>query len=311
MRAFYFPSVPDSALLEKLLPGGAPAEAPVTGRNFVDWALESACRFGVDSAVLVDKRISPALERRFAMDRDGLCAVSTMRLAKGLPQSLAEVSASPWFRGIAADGGSAIVVWGDALPLYKPEETGYRPVPQSALRDTPTGIYHWVEGRWLEPEAGAFAMRDAASWLDLSMRLLAGEGGFTLPGYSAENGAYLCRNVVLEHGTEAKPPVLMLDNAWCARDVKLENGVILGRNSFVGRGSRLSRTMVCDDTYIGKWLDLEGKIVLGDRIVDAATGACVDVEESAIARHGSIALPKWLKAAGRLVAGHSFGRGPF
>ena len=308
MRAFYFPCVPDSGWLEGVLPGVGPAEAPVAGRKFIDWTLEAAGRFGVDSAVLVDKRISPELEHRFAIDRDGLCAVSTMRLAKGLPRSLSEVIASPWFRGIAEADSSVTVLWGNALPFYDVAAAKYEPVPEPLLGETPAGIYHWCGGKWLRPAAGAAAMRDAASWLDISMRLLEGEGSYTLPGYSAEKGVYICRNVVMELGTEVHKPVMLLDDAWCSRNVRLERAVV-GAGAFVGEGAKLVRTMVCDGTFVGEGLDLEGKIVAGGRVIYAATGTWVDIEESGMVR-GVSRAPRWVRAIGRFLAGSSFRRRP-
>ena len=310
MKAFSFPCIREARWIADALPGVSPAALPVAGRLFVDYALEAAERFGVEESVLVDKAGDPALNGRLGLERDGLCAVSSMRLANWEPESLERLMDSVWFRGVATSGEPCIVLWGQALPFYKPGETGYEPVPEQALRDTPTGVYHLVGGRWQRPVAGTAAIRDTASWLDVSMHLLAGAGGYTLPGYSAENGVHLCRNVVMEHGTTAKSPVLMLDNSWCGRDVVLEGGVILGRNASVGRGARLRRTVVCDDTYVGEWLELDGKIVAGGRIIDAASGVWVDVEERGIARkvpRGGV--PKWLNAAFRLLAGRSFSHG--
>ena len=133
-----------------------------------------------------------------------------------------------------------------------------------------------------------------------NLDLLAGTGfggrRFTRPGYSAEEGVHLGRNVVTERGFEAKPPVLLQDDAWCARNVRLDGSCVVGRGSFVGEGARLERAVVCDGTYVGPGLELVDKIVAGHRVVDAATGVWVDIGERGVARAlgRSSSLPRWL-----------------
>ena len=79
---------------------------------------------------------------------------------------------------------------------------------------------------------------------------------FTLPGYSAEGGVYLGSNVVMEHGMEVKKPVLLQDNVWCSRNVRLNGLCIIGKGAFIDEGTHLQRTVVCDNTYIGEGLEL-------------------------------------------------------
>lgn len=311
MKAFYFPSAPQTNWLNMALPGMNHAELPVAGRLFIDYALEAAGRFGVESAVMVDKTVDEKLERKFAVDRDGLCSVSTLRLATGLPRNLAELQAASFFHGAAASPEPVIVMWGHALPFYHPGETAYEPVPEDALRVTPNGIYHISGGRWFRPAVGNAAIRNPISWLDVSIRILGGEGGYTLPGYSAENGVHICRNVVMERGTEAKPPVLLCDDSWCARGVRLDGLCVVGRGSFVGARTKLVRTMVCDDTFVGSDMELEDKIVIGHRVFDGKTGAWTDVGERGVVgalRGVRLQVPRPVSWIVSFLRGRSFGR---
>ena len=118
---------------------------------------------------------------------------------------------------------------------------------------------------------------------------------------------HLGRNVVLEHGTEVKPPVLLQDNTWFARNVRLDGDVIVNSGSYVSEGARLYRTIVGRDTFIGAGLDLDGKIVAGRRVIDPETGTWVDLEEPGIARHIPTGLG-WMRKLWRFMRGRSFGR---
>ena len=303
-RAVFIPFVPDSAWTERVLPGLSPAEIPVAGRQFVDYAMEAAKRFSISKAEVVDWRFSSALQKRFAGPRDGVVELAARRGEGTPPRGLADLGALPGFRERPDE--DLIVLWGVCLPFYDPSAARYQPASEEIVRSTPPGIYHRAGGRWLVPEGETLAVTDTASWLALSMDLLAGRGAYTLPGYSAEKGVSICRNVVMEHGISVKPPVLFCDNSWCGRNVRLEN-VVVGENAYVGERARLTRTVVCDGTMVGDGLELDGKIVIGNRVVDAGTGTWADVEEPGVV--GGVArAPAWLRAVGRFLAGASRGR---
>ena len=148
---------------------------------------------------------------------------------------------------------------------------------------------------------------DVRSWHALNFAVLRFPGAFTLPGYRSERGVHLGRNVVMERGAEAKRPVLLCDNTWLARNVRLEGSVIVGSGSFIGEGATLARTIVCDDTYVGMGLDIRDKIVAGGRVIDPKTGAWADIEEPGLARRIAF-VPGWLRRAWHFIRGRSHGR---
>ena len=72
------------------------------------------------------------------------------------------------------------------------------------------------------------------------------------------------------------------------------------------RGTRLERTVVADRTYVGTDLELVDKIVVGHRVIDAATGAWVDIGERGIARAlGGWTWPRWALAAADFLRGRA------
>jgi hypothetical protein len=200
-----------------------------------------------------------------------------------------------------------VVVWGAAISTHLPDEVSLEPVSEAECEETPAGLYRREGGRWMRVLPHGLVARSIRAWHALNFIVLRESDKFTIPGYSSEKGVHLGRNVILEHGTDVKPPVLMLDNTWCARNVRLDGDVIVNTGSFVGEGARLRRTVVCGDTFVGEELDLDGKIVAGRRIIDAETGAWVDVEDPGLARRIPTGLG-WLRSLWHFVRGHSFGR---
>jgi len=169
------------------------------------------------------------------------------------------------------------------------------------------GLYRREGDGWVRLLPRMLAVRDIESWHRANFVVLHDPGFFTLPGYSAEKGVYLGKSVVLEHGTEVKAPVLLSDNTWFARNVRLDGDVIVGKGSFVSEGARLTRTVVGSDTFIGPGLELEDKLVSGRRVIDVKTGTWTDLEEPCLARRIGEGFG-WLRSAWHFLRGRSYGR---
>ena len=268
------PSVRGPDWLAEVLPGLGPAELPLAGRRWIDYAVEWAEQAGYGMVEVLDWRFSEAVAADFADLTAHPIPVFYQRGEGELPGAVADLArqSSPLAPGAAAGDAEVDVVWG--------------------------------------LELAGFRIDSVAAWHRASLDLLAGTGfggrRFTLPGYSAEAGVHLGRNVVTEPGFEAKKPVLVQDDAWCARNVRLDGSCIVGRGSFVGEGTRLERTVVADRTYVGTDLELVDKIVVGHRVIDAATGAWVDIGERGIARAlGGWTWPRWALAAADFLRGRA------
>lgn len=157
------------------------------------------------------------------------------------------------------------------------------PLADAEVADTPPGVYRRAGGKWMRLDVPCRVVDGIAAWHALNFAVLRRPDYFTLPGYSAEKDVHLGRNVVLERGTRVTAPALLQDNVWCARNVQLDGNVVIGANSFIAEGATLARTIVCDNTFVGLGLELDGKIVAGNRIIDAQTGVWTDVEDSGVA----------------------------
>ena len=307
-NALFVPTVRDTDWVGELLPGVSPAALPLAGRRFIDYEIQCAHRFDVVLAEVLDWAFSDALLRDYSdLTRTG-CAVLYCRGEGPRPRGLDDIVgiSSPLTQNIE-DG--LTVVWGLCLPCHAPGAASLEPLPAEECAETPPGLYRRDGGRWMRVVPNGYVVRDARSWLAANLGILNEPALFTLPGYSAEKDVYLGSNVILEHGTEAKSPVLLQDNAWCARNVRLDGNVIVGSRAFVSEGARLERTVVADDTFVGAGLDLYGKIVVGRRVIDAETGAYIDIEEPGVVRSiGGSSAGKWLSAAWRFLQGRSKGR---
>ena len=302
----FVPATRETAWVGDMLPGTSPAELPVAGKRIIDYAIEHAQRFGVMFTEVLDWHFSERLADDFAdMTRTGF-PVFYLKGEGELPRGLNDIDgySSP-LTGNITDG--LVVVWGLAISMHTVEDVSLEPVSEQECAETPAGLYRREGGRWMRIVPHGLVVRSVKAWHELNFIILRHPDAFTIPGYSSERGVHIGRNVVLEHGTEVKPPVLLQDNTWFARNVRLEGEVVVDSGSYVSEGARLRKTVVCSDTFIGKGLDLCGKIVVGRRVIDAETGTWVDLEEPGLARRIPTGLG-WLRALWRFLRGRSYGR---
>ena len=302
----FVPSTREMEWVQDVLPGTSPAELPVAGRRIVDYALECAQKFGVMFTEILDWHFSQALADDFAdMTRTGF-PVFYLKGEGSVPRGLKDVEgySSPLTSNVM-DG--LVVVWGLAISTHSPGEVTLEPVSDVELADTPAGVYRREGGRWMRIVPHGLVVRSVKAWHSLNFVVLRHPEQFTVPGYSSEREVHIGRNVVMEYGTKVKPPVLLNDNTWLARNVTLDGEVIVDCGSYVSEGARLNRTIVLRDTFIGEGLDLDGKIVAGRRVIDAETGTWVDLEEPGLARRIPHGLG-WVRSIWHFLRGRSFGR---
>ena len=306
VNVVFIPATRETEWVDELLPGTSPAELPVAGRRVIDYAIERAQKFGAMFTEILDWRFSQRLADDFAdMTRTG-APIFYLRGEGELPKGLAGIEgySSPLTANIADD---LVVVWGIALSMHAEEEMSMEPVSEAECVETPAGIYRRSGGRWMRLVPHGLVVRNVKAWHELNFVVLSHPEEFTVPGYSSERDVHIGRSVVIEHGTEVKPPVLLQDNTWFARNVQLEGEVIVDSGSYISEGARLRRTVVCRDTFIGAGLDLDGKIVSGRRVIDAETGTWVDLEEPGLVRRIPHGLG-WVRAVWHFLRGRSFGR---
>lgn len=300
----FVPSVSRTEWVSKLVPNWGAANLKVAGRKFLDYALQYAHRLDAEMMEILDWQYSQEMANRYFDMGHEEKPLFYCKATGPLPRGLKELEGVPSPMTKHLNDG-LVVVWGLCLAAHVAKDMKFTPIKPEEVEDTPQGVYRLMGGRWMRVRPSGVTMRNVKAWHMTNMAVLHNAGFFTLPGYSAEHNVYIGRDVVMKHGTVAKPPVLLCDNSWCERNVTLDGSVIVGRGSVIGEGTRLRRTVVGVDTYIGRGLDLENKIVIGKRIIDVETGVWMDMDdEPGIARHISLGFG-WLGALWRFFLGRA------
>lgn len=244
----FVPSVAETEWIREILPDISPAELPVAGRRYIDYAIEHAQKCGFDMVEILDWHFSEKLDAEFSDLTRHTIPVFYQKGEGEMPKTKEDLrrQSSPLTLNMDDD---ITVIWGLCL--------------------------------------AGFDIRSVADWHKLNMDILTeagtGKSRFTLPGYSAEDGVFLGQNVIMEYGFEAGKNIMIQDNARCARNVRLDGLCIIGKGAFIDEGACLKRTVIGDDTYIGTGLEVVDKIIIGRRIIDAESGVWTDADEPGVA----------------------------
>ncbi len=117
-------------------------------------------------------------------------------------------------------------------------------------------------------------------YYELNMRLVRGEVvRYLSPGYYAADGSYVGYNVVLPPAAKAQPPLMVGNDCRLAPLSSVGPDVVMGSRVVVDSQSTLTRCVVLDGTYVGRGLEIDGKIVAGRRLVDPESGAAIDIAD--------------------------------
>lgn len=135
-------------------------------------------------------------------------------------------------------------------------------------------------GVWAMPGCEARALTSLSDYFALNMELVDGAvERYLAPGYFAKDGAYLGYNVQVPPSAELHAPLIVGNDCRFAPLCNIGPRVSIGDHVMVDTGSQLRNCMVLSGTYIGRRLEVEGRIVDGARLIDPADGTVVDVAD--------------------------------
>lgn len=90
-------------------------------------------------------------------------------------------------------------------------------------------------------------------------------------GYSKKDGVIVGKNVQLDENVILIPPLILLDDVKLSNNCIIGPNVIVSENVYIESNTKIKDTLVYENTYIGANLDLENKIITGNRIIDKST----------------------------------------
>ncbi len=150
----------------------------------------------------------------------------------------------------------------------------------AAVRALMTGKQTATVGDWAELGLDVVALADVQAYYELNMRLVRGEiSRYVPPGFGGRDGAYIGSNVIIPPSVELRPPLII------GNDCRIHPMAVIGPNTVIGNGvivdrqTELSGSVVMDDTYLGRNLEIKDRVVSGARLIAPADGTVMDLAD--------------------------------
>ena len=302
MKACIYIGTPSLGWCRKYFPAISPGELPVAGKEWCAYFLDLCSQLkAVDKVYIADCQPS---ERLAALaQRSGYWSTTLLYLpTKSCPSPTRLLQEQPRIPCDPAEG--LLLFWGPALPkLETPDELFRNLQPaDSSANDLPDGVYLWKDGNFFRCDCPLHPMASIQEYFQLNFGFLQQPGIYTLPGYSTRQAQGVGRNVTILPNCTFKPPLIIQDDCYLGRSLTLADGVILGKNTSVDDYTTLRHSIVLNNTYLGRRMHFENKIVFGNRVIDACTGAFVDLQEEFLAMDSRRKLLDRFRLVGWLLA---------
>ncbi|HWE53375.1 MAG TPA: NDP-sugar synthase [Bryobacteraceae bacterium] len=163
--------------------------------------------------------------------------------------------------------GWALVRPADLLRIPKgTEEPG---ILAFFLRSLPDLVYHSC--------ACPLTARTYDELLESNRRVLAGEfPGLLLGGKEVKPGIWMARNVKVHPSANVAAPAFLGENCRIGAMAQVGPGTSIGRDCLIERETRVTDSVVCEGSYVGRQLALRGVVVDRSRLFNTACDAEID-----------------------------------
>ena len=265
MRAIINPYSCGHPWRDKFLPYWSLCSIPLAGKHFCEYGLDFLFGLDVESVIVEDWANNSRTLR------------TTICNGRYIPMNVQYVSTS----GYGSMGtllqrntdfishGDVLIFWGMVLPMRLSQAELLDKLTQVNSEDRlEDGIYLQRGGKLFRCETDLRRITDIRSYFEQNFMMLNSPDGYVLPGYTAENGIYTGMNVAIRPDVEIKPPVVLCDNINIEGECSISDGAIIGSDVWIDQGTALAHSIVLDNTYVGKEILLDNKIISSGRIID-------------------------------------------
>ena len=137
-------------------------------------------------------------------------------------------------------------------------------------------------GRGLEQiHMHPYAIDGIPAYFDLNMKMVAGESSrYLTSGFSEADCSSVGYNVLTPPSAHLRPPLIIGNDCSFGAMTTIGPKVVVADHVIVDSNTRLSNCLILQDTYIGQNLEIENKIVSGNRLVSAKDGTTIEIDDS-------------------------------
>lgn len=117
-------------------------------------------------------------------------------------------------------------------------------------------------------------------YYELNMALVRGEiQRYVRPGYAYRDGAGIGYNVIAPATATLTPLLLIGNDCRIGPLTSIGPDAVIGSHVIVDRQTEIAAAVILDGTFIGRGMEIRGKIVSGNMVVDPGSGAAVAIPD--------------------------------
>lgn len=105
---------------------------------------------------------------------------------------------------------------------------------------------------------------------------------YNLPGFSEGKHSLVGCDVRIPRSARVKSPVILGNGIQFEHGVHAGPNIIVGNNCIIDNGATILNSIVLGNTYIGRNVEISGKICCGNHLIDPNTGTCIDVANESV-----------------------------
>lgn len=194
-------------------------------------------------------------------------------------------------------GCDLLVISGLFLPEYDKHSPRELTVAPDEVKGCSCGAAAWylighdrlndLPGDWdgfhdEAPVSGA-SVPDIRDYYRHNMRLAGSDiEKYNLPGFSEGKNSFVGQDVLIPGSARVRPPVILGNGIQFGRGVHAGPNIIVGDNCMIDNGTVIRNSIVLGNTYIGRNLEIDGKICVGKRLIDPESGFSIDVSNESV-----------------------------
>lgn len=139
-----------------------------------------------------------------------------------------------------------------------------------------------VAGRGLEQvQVQPWILDSITSYFDVNMKLVDKEfARYTTAGFTSGDSSSVGYNVRTPPSSHLQAPLLIGDDCRFGPMTTIGPGAVVANHVIVDSSTELINCLILADTYIGRNLDIHGKIIAGNRVISPDDGTVVEIDDS-------------------------------
>ncbi|NNJ70490.1 MAG: NDP-sugar synthase, partial [Kiritimatiellales bacterium] len=131
-----------------------------------------------------------------------------------------------------------------------------------------------------------YAIGSIRAYFALNMKMVEVEySRYVTAGYSSPDGSSIGYNVRTPPSSHLQSPILVGNDCRFGALTTVGPNAVIANHVIVDAHSELVDCLILDDTYIGRNLEIHGKIVSGNRVIDPSDGTVIQIDDSWLVAH--------------------------